>query len=33
MFEIIPTFVDVFTNAGYIPKNAEADSEVVDEKN
>lgn len=33
MFEIIPTFVDVFTNAGYIPKNAQEDSEVSDEKN
>ena len=33
MFEIIPVFVEVFTEAGYIPKNAEANSEVVDEKN
>ena len=33
MFEIIPVFVQVFTDAGYIPKNAEANSEEVDAKN
>lgn len=33
MFDIIPVFVEVFTDAGYIPKNASENSEDVDAKN
>jgi hypothetical protein len=33
MFEVIPVFVEVLTDAGYIPKNADANGEDVDAKN
>jgi hypothetical protein len=33
MFEIIPTFVEVLTDAGYIPKDAEGKNEGTNAKN